>query len=404
MSERHAPVRIAHITTIDLSLRYLLLDLLVRLRDSGYDVTGISSPGPDVSTLEARGIRHLAVAMTRKISPLHDARALVHLVRTLRREKFTIVHTHTPKAGVLGRIAARLANTPIVVHTSHGFLFHDRSHWLWRWFVVLVERVAARCSDRMFSVSKEDLATAINERICGADDIAVLGTGIDLEHLNRERVTPASLDARRAELGLAPGERIVGFVGRLVREKGILELLEAGRLVRERIPCVRLLIIGPVDHTKGDAVRPECAREYGMEHTAVFAGMRQDLPELYALMDVFVLPSHREGLPRAPMEASAMGVPCVVTDVRGCREVVVHGRNGFIVPLGDAAALADAIVRILEDAPLAGRMARDARQMAVERFDERSVATRLGAEYSRLLSAKGIAAPTAARPLPKPAC
>src|SRR5690606_10516281 len=130
------------------------------------------------------------------------------------------------------------------------------------------------------------------------------------------------------ELGIQPGEPVVGFVGRLVEQKGILELLDAMRQVRAKIPNVRLLIVGPLDSEKKDALTVDVAKRYGLEDACVFTGMRQDMPELYALMDVFVLPSHREGFPRSPMEASAMSVPSVVTDIRGCRETVLEGETG----------------------------------------------------------------------------
>ena len=132
------------------------------------------------------------------------------------------------------------------------------------------------------------------------------------------------------------------------------------------------------------------ARDAGLQHACVFAGVRQDMPEMYAAMDVFVLPSHREGFPRAPMEASAMRVPCVVTDVRGCRQTVSQGRNGLVVPLGDVAALAQAILRLLTDPDLARRMGEEGRRRALREFDERRVFEDVLAEYARLLEAKGL--------------
>lgn len=386
-------LKVAHITTIDLSLRYLLLNQLGAIRQAGYDVTGISSPGPDVATLTAAGIRHLAVPMTRAFTPGADLRALAQLVRVMRRERFTIVHTHNPKPGLLGQLAARLAGVPVVVNTLHGFYFHDHMAARARQFYILMEKIAARCSDLILSQNREDMATATRLGICPPDKIAYLGNGIDVERFDRSRLDIAHQTALRRELGL-DGRPVIGFVGRLVAEKGLLDLLAAARLILAEAPTARFLIVGPVDREKPDALTPAVAQEYGVAEACVFTGLRQDLPELYALMDVFVLPSYREGFPRAPLEAAAMGVPCVVTDVRGCREAVEPGLNGLRVPLADPPALARAVLGLLTDPLLAQTMGRQGRTLARERFDERQVFTKVLGAYERLLHAKGLPMPS----------
>lgn len=385
--------RVAHITTIDMSLVYLLLNQLRSLQTAGYGVTGISSPGKDVTMLESSGIRHIAVPLTRNFTPLADLVSLWRLFRVMRREQFTIVHTHTPKPGLLGQLAARLAGVPIVVNTLHGFYFHDHMPRFWRRFYILMEQIAARCSDVILSQNSEDIQTAIREHICPPAKIKYLGNGIDVRRFDRATITAETLTARRRELGLQPEQRVVGFVGRLVAEKGILELLQAMQQVVQQVPDVRLLVVGPVDDEKPDALKPEIARKYGLEQVCVFTGLRQDMPELYAVMDVFVLPSHREGFPRSPMEASALGVPCVVTDIRGCREAVQPERNGLLVPLGDVDALAAAILRLLQNPDLAQQLSQGGRQLAIENFDEQLVFDKVKAEYARLLQARGLAVP-----------
>jgi glycosyltransferase involved in cell wall biosynthesis len=179
---------------------------------------------------------------------------------------------------------------------------------------------------------------------------------------------------------------VVGFVGRLVQEKGILDLLDAAKKVLTTIPNAQFLIVGPYDEEKPDALRPDVAARYGVSKQCHFLGMRHDMPELYALMDVLVLPSYREGFPRAPMEASAMGVPAVVTDIRGCREAVEHGVNGLLFPVGDSEALADAVLQLLRDDERRKAMGAAGRKMAEERFDEQKVFDRVLIEYERLLS------------------
>ena len=151
--------------------------------------------------------------------------------------------------------------------------------------------------------------------------------------------------------------------------------------------------MGPVDQEKPDALTPAVAQEYGVAEACVFTGLRQDMPDLYALMDLFVLPSHREGFPRAPMEASAMGVPCVATDIRGCREAVEPGRNGVLVPLGDPTTLARVLLKLLADPAQLRRLGAGGRDLALERFDERRVFERVLDTYRHLLAAKGLPVP-----------
>jgi len=381
-------IKVAHITTIDLSLRYLLLNQLRTIEDAGYHVVGISSPGPYKHEIEAAGIRHIPVSMTRRFSPLADIVSLVNLVRVLRRECFDIVHTHNPKPGLIGQIAARMARVPIVVNTLHGFYFHDGMPSFWRNFYIATEKIAARCSDVILSQNSEDIETAISSGIAGREKLRFLGNGIDLTQFDPSIIDPDISRAKRRELGLQEGQPVVGFVGRLVEEKGILELLEAAKKVIEYVPEARFLIVGPIDDEKADALTPAIASEYGLAHACVFTGMRNDMPDLYAMMDVFVLPSHREGFPRSPMEASAMGVPCVVTDIRGCRETVEHGRNGWLVTVGDVPQLADAISVLLTNQELKTHMGRQARNKALDEFDEQVVFQRILQEYARLVSDK----------------
>lgn len=384
-------IQVAHITTIDFSLRHLLFNQLRSIRSAGYGVTGISTPGPDVPMLEEAGIRHIAATMTRNFTPGADLRALRRLVQIMRRERFTIVHTHNPKPGLLGQLAARMAGVPIVVNTLHGFYFHAGMTPFWRKFYIFTEKVAARCSDVILSQNAEDIATATQAGICTADAIRYLGNGIDITRFNRARLTAQTLGQLRHALGLQQERPVVGFVGRLVAEKGILELMEAARQVLAVKPTVQFLIIGPIDHEKPDALTPAIAVDYGVADAFTFTGLRHDMPELYALMDLFVLPSHREGFPRAPMEASAMCVPAIVTDIRGCREAVEYGRNGLLTPLGDVAALREGILTLLENPAQSAQMGAAGREMAETRFDEQFVFAKVKDVYRELLTAKRLA-------------
>jgi len=391
-------IAVAHVTTIDMSLRYLLLNQMRSLAQDGYQVSGISTAGPDVPEIKAAGIPHVPVHMARNpFTPFRDLASLLKLFFQYRREKYTIIHTHTPKPGLLGPIAARMAGVPIVVNTVHGYHFHEHMPARRRRFHIAMEKISTYFSDLVFCQSNEDLQTAAREGIGGGEKLRYLGNGIDLSRFDPLRLSEGEWAEKRAEkrteLGIPPDAALVGFVGRLVEMKGIREIFAAAQMVRVEIPNVHFLLIGPADTEKTDSVAPADAEDSGVASICTFLGMRQDMPELYRAMDVFVLPSHREGFPRSVMEASAMGVPCIVTDVRGCREAVEHDRNGLIVPMGDADALANAIVELLGDVDRSRRLGETGRQMALERFDERPVFEMVKSEYARLLQAKGLAAP-----------
>ena len=391
------PVKIAHVTTVAMSLRGLLLNQLQSLRAAGYEVAGISSPGGDVAVIEAAGIRHLAVPISRNLTPFADLASLWRLYRVMRRERFTIVHTHTPKAGLLGQLAARLAGVPIIVNTVHGFYFHEHMRPAARRFYIAMETVAAWCSHHILSQNAEDIQTAVKEGICQPNRIQFLGNGIDLTQFDPDTIAAEDERRCREKLGIAADAPVVGFVGRLAaRRKGFLDFLAAARDIAARLPQVRFLIAGDADLGKPDAVDPSVAADYGIADRCVFVGQRpnDELPPLYKIMNVLVLPSLFEGVPRVVMEAAAMGTPCVVTDVKGNREAVTHDRNGLLVPFGDVPALTSAIVRILSERDTAQRMSAAARQLAAERFDERLVFAKVQAAYAGLLRAKHLPPPT----------
>jgi glycosyltransferase involved in cell wall biosynthesis len=390
--------RVVHITTVDMSVRHLLLNQLLALRAAGFEVGAISADGADLGPVRAAGVPHWPVSFTRRMTPLQDVRAAWQIFRLCRRERFTIVHTHQVKAALFGQLAARLAGVPIVVNTVHGFYFHEHTPPLKRRAWIRLERLCARFSDRLLSQNREDIGTAVGEGICAPERIQHLGNGIDVRRFDRAAVAADRIAALRTELGIPDDRPVIGFVGRLVREKGVLELFDAARRLRARGLDFRLLIVGPVDAEMTDALRPDAADAFGLRDVTVFAGYRHDMPAIYALMTLLVLPSHREGLPRAPMEASAMGVPTIATAIRGCREVVRPGENGELVPVRDATTLAAAIERVLRTPGLAASLGSNAVAMARAEFDEQIVFARVRRAYEELLSAKGLRAPAMTAP------
>jgi glycosyltransferase involved in cell wall biosynthesis len=367
------PPRLIHVTTTDMSLDWLLGPQLSAFREAGFEVAGASAPGPHVPAIEARGVRHLPLRhATRAMAPGRDAAALAELVRLFRAERPDVVHTHNPKPGLYGRLAARAAGVPVVVNTVHGLYALPGDPWPKRAVVYGLERVAAACSDAELVQNPEDLPV-LRRLGVPAERLHLLGNGIDLDRFSRTRVPPEATAALRAELRLAPGDVVVGAVGRLVAEKGYRELFAAVARARQLDGRLRLVVVGPADPDKADGLGAADLARAEAEAGAVFLGHRDDVERLYSVMDLYVLASHREGFPRSAMEAAAMGLPVVATDIRGCRQVVDHGRTGLLVPLGDVGRLAEALVLLAGDPQRRRAMGERAVAKARAEFDQRRV-------------------------------
>jgi len=376
-------IKISQVTTIDMSLRFLLWNQLKMMIAEGFQVKAVCAKGPWVKDIEGLGIEVKTVPFKRSISPFRDLLALAQMISYFRGERPTIVHTHTPKAGLLGQLAARMARIPIVVNTVHGFYFHDNMPKMKRRFYILCERIAAQCSDLIFSQNREDMATAVREKICPSEKITYLGNGIDLDRFKPRR-SRGSLRNKRKELGIPPDSKVIGMVGRLTYEKGYQELFLAAKEVLLKNQEVFFVVVGPSDVVEEQEFH-RLVENLGISERVHFLGMRLDMPEIYGMMDMFVFPSHREGFPRTLIEASAMGLPVIATDIRGCREVVNDGETGLLIPLRDHRALVQAILHLLRHSDLAERMGKAGRRRAESEFDERLIVERQIKAYRQLL-------------------
>jgi glycosyltransferase involved in cell wall biosynthesis len=378
--------RVVHVTTADISLALLLGPQLRAFVDAGYEVIGASAPGPWVDELAAIGVRHVALEhATRSWAPVEDGRALVELWRLFRSLRPDIVHTHNPKPGVYGRVAARLARVPVVVNTVHGLYAVPGDRAAKRLPVYAVERIAAACSDAELVQGPEDLETLASIGV-PRRKLHRLGNGIDLTRFDPAAVAAPARAAVRREMGASDDDVVFGVVGRLVREKGIDDVVAAARLLRTR--SARVVVIGPTDPEKADGYTEADLAAISRDTGIVFLGTRTDMPACYAAMDALVFPSYREGFPRAPMEAAAMGRPVIATDVRGCREVVEPGVTGLLVPARDPAALAAAMDDLAADAARRDALGRAGRAKAQREFDDRRVVDITLDVYARQLARK----------------
>lgn len=376
--------RVIHLTTTDISLALLLGRQLRAYADAGMQVIGASAPGPWVADLQAWGIHHEPVHhATRSVDPRADVLAVRELVRLFRRLRPDVVHTHNPKPGLYGRLAARLAGVPVIVNTVHGLYATPDDSPARRAAVYGVERLATAWSQAELVLNPED-ARVLRRVGVPAHKLVELGGGVDLDRFRPG--TPATVAAARRALGVSEDQVVVGTVSRLVWEKGFRELFAAAAALRHRCPSVTFVVVGPMDDAKADALASEdlaVARALGNVH---FLGERRDVEALYPGFDLLALPSYREGFPLAPMEAAACGVPAVVTDARGCRQVVDDGVTGFVVPVGDAAALTNAVAALAGDAGRRRAMGRAARRRAERDFDDRRIVDAVLGCYARLLA------------------
>lgn len=382
------PPKLIHVTTTDMSLELLLGPQLRAFAAAGYEVLTASAPGPYVDGLTADGIRHLPLRhATRSMAPHRDAAALAELYRLFRRERPTIVHTHNPKPGVYGRLAARAARVPVIVNTVHGLYALPTDPFAKRALVYSLERLAAACSGAELVQNPEDIPTLRKLRI-PASRLHLLGNGVDLRRFSPTADHTRRRAALRAEWGVGDDEVVIGAVGRLVWEKGYRELFDAAARVRAAQPRARFVVAGGIDAAKDDAVTRADLDDAAEAAGIVFLGHRDDVEELYAAFDVYVLASHREGFPRSAMEAAAMGLPIVATDIRGCRQVVDHDHTGLLVPVRSPGALATALATLVAAADRRTAMGYAARAKAVAEFDHQHQITLTLAVYDKLTGAR----------------
>lgn len=388
-------VRLVHITTVPQSLGFVRGQAGF-MRCLGFDAQAISSPG---NSLDLFGEHEYAVVhaveMPRQIMPFHDVRALLQLWCHLHRIHPVIVHAHTPKGGILGMVSAWCAHSPIRIYHMRGLPYMTASGWR-RLLLQWTEKLACRLAHEVLCVSHSLREVAVADGICPPEKIRVLlggsGNGVDASgrftpdhgrEENRLRV--------RKQLEIPDAALVVGFVGRIVRDKGLVELVAAWRDVRQEFPEAHLLVVGPFEPR--DPIPPDTEARLRADARVHLLGAVDETPPLYAAMDLVVLPTYREGFPNVPLEAAAMELPVVATRIPGCVDAVQDGVTGTLVPPRDAAALAEAIRSYLADPELRREHGRAGRERVLRDFRQEDIWEAIYQTYVRLLREKGIPVP-----------
>ena len=355
-------MKLIRISTVPQTLNSFCEGLLNELTLEGYEVVAVSSPGEDLNELgEREGIRTIAVPMERRVSPFKDMKSLWYMYRVMRREKPDMVHSMTPKAGMISMVSAWLARVPIRIHTFTGLVF-PTSTGLKRRILMFTDWLTCACATHIIPEGEGVKADLLNNKIT-KKDIRVLGhgniRGIDLEYFK----------PREPRLQEEQALFTFVFVGRLVGDKGINELIEAFSLLNKEYPSTRLVLVGR-EEKKLDPIKLETSAEIEQNPAIDAVGQQKDVRPFFASADALVFPSYREGFPNVVIEAGAMGLPSIVTDINGSREIIIDGENGMIVPSKDAEALYQAMKHFVENPEDVKRMAENARPLIASRYEQ----------------------------------
>jgi glycosyltransferase involved in cell wall biosynthesis len=386
-------IELVHITTVPESLVFVA-GQVGYMKQHGLVVHVISSPGERLDRFGQReDIPVYAVQMQRRLTPMLDMVALVRIWRHIRRIRPQIVHSHTPKGGLLGMIAAWLAGVPIRIYHVNGLPFMTEKGFR-RWLLLRTERISCRLAHQVLCVSHSVRDVAIAEGICLPSKVKVLlggsSNGVDAAvRFNSSRLSMETRERVRHENGIPADALVIGFVGRIVRDKGIVELVQAWEQLRGAFTNLHLLVVGPFEPQ--DPVPPNVVDRLRTDPRVHLLGYTGDTPAVYASMDIVVLPSYREGLPNVPLEAAAMGLPVVATQIPGCVDAVQEGVTGTLVPARDADSLAVALRRYLQDEVLRRNHGRAGRERVLRDFGQEAIWAAIFQEYQFWIQGSGTA-------------
>ena len=355
-----------------------------RLNRSFYDVTLMCAPeGQWIRrALQAKDLKLTFVdELIRPIHLLYDVVAFWRIYCHIKKEKYTIVHTHSSKPGFLGRIAARLASVPIIIHTIHGFPFHDFMHPIKRSFYIGVERILSKITTCLVTVSKLNLNKAVTLRIAKREKFVNVYSGIDFQKFD----LAVDIDRKREQLGIAPGEKIVGMVGRLSEQKAPWLLIRSVPGVLKRHPKTKFVIVG--DGELMEKIK-NLVQSLNIQNRVLLLGFREDISEIMQTFDVYVLTSKWEGLGRALTEAMYLGRPVVATNVEGVPEIVKHNQTGILVPPNNVDAIEQGITQLLSDPKKCAQLGKASREMVNVAFQAERMVRSLEQLYENMLVKK----------------
>jgi glycosyltransferase involved in cell wall biosynthesis len=384
-------IRVVHVVNYDAGLRIHLGNQIAYQQECGYRLSAVTKPGNWIKndTIILNNVPVITANFNSEISPLSDLKTAVKLAKYFSVNKFEIVHTHSTKPGLIGRIAAKMAKVPIIVHTVHGFYFDETMTSFKKMIYIYLEKLGASLCDIMLAQSRNDIKTALQTKICDRDKIVYIGNGIDIKKFDSERISKLQKDRLKEQYKIGVNEKVVGYVGRITRDKGVYEFLKATEILGKSNSTSKSVIVGfdnVSDSVKTIGDQIKCA---DLNDRVILIPFRDDIPEILSIIDVLVMPSQRrEGLPRILMECAAMGKPVVATDRPGNREAIEDGISGLLVPMKNPLYMAKTIQKLLDNPFLANKIGEEGKKMALKKYDERNVFHRINMEYQRLIKNK----------------
>lgn len=381
--------KIIRITTVPGSLLGLLKGQL-NFMSTHFNILGISSNGngllKEMGNLE--GIKTIPVEMTRKITPFKDIVAVIKLYKIFKKEKPDVVHTHTPKAGTVGMIAAKIARVPNRLHTIAGLpLVEANGHK--RILLNLVEKITYSCATKIYPNSYGLKNIILKHNFTKEEKIKVLGNGssngIDTNYFNPALFSNSDEDILKEKLKIKSSDFIFIFIGRLVTDKGINELIRAFKKLNDTNSNIKLLLVGPYEHDM-DPLLPETIHAINNNENIISAGWQNDVRPFLSISNVLVFPSYREGFPNVVMQAASMNLPCIVTNINGCNEIIKDNINGTIIPVKKYKRLLEAMSTYLKkDKKELNAMGNKSREFIINNFDQNYVWNSILNEYNSIL-------------------
>lgn len=375
--------KIIRITTVPISLEKLLSGQL-RFMSSFYDVIAVAAEKDNLEKLgKAQEIPVFHLEMTRKITPIKDIVAVVKLFLFLKKTKPLIVHSHTPKAGIVGMLASKLAGVPYRLHTVAGLPLLE-ARGAKRKILDVVEKFTYACANRVYPNSFGLKDIIIENNFCKSSKLKVLANGssngIDTSYFNSELFSANQNLNLKNELGILPDDFVFIFVGRLVRDKGINEMVLAFELLQKENAKIKLLLVGDYENDL-DPLSSATVNSINTNDSILAVGFKNDVRPYFAISDTLVFPSYREGFPNVVMQAGAMNLPCIVSDINGCNEIIIEKENGFIIPVKNDLAIFEAMKKILSNTLLTTKMKTNSRAMIVSRYEQKVVWDAILSEY-----------------------
>ena len=384
--------KLIRITTVPISFKVLLKGQLRFMTSNGFDVKGVSSEGEELREVrENEGIAVEAITMSRKITPFQDLKSLWEMWNFLRKEKPQIVHTHTPKAGIIGMLAARLAGVPHRLHTVAGLPLMEATG-IKRKILNFVEKLTYSSATRVYPNSKGLYDFILQNHFTQSNKLKIIANGssngINTTFFSPAQVSEIEMVTLREKLNIQPDDFVFVFVGRIVSDKGINELIKAFSQLQtaenNELTSIKLLLVGGLESDL-DPLNPETLAEINQNKDIISAGFQQDVRPFFAISDALAFPSYREGFPNVVMQAGAMGLPSIVSDINGCNEIIVEGENGLIIPSKNVEKLKEKMLTLARDKNLYVKLKENSRRMIENRYEQSVVWNALLEEYEGLL-------------------